>query len=934
MVKVFYAPLSYRNTAEFLFKEALKDIQKSDYSGILYLSTNAIKTQETQKTFHRLVAKGFYLPPDIETLMQHCKKLYSVYGEKRILNAALIPVILSKLTDKGLGFSAVAARFISELKQLYPEQDIAAIKMHFSDTLDALNIPESVSKTIMDCLGIFEGYHDFLRDNGLIDEEDLINTCSEYIEEMVKDNGTRGMLILDGFYNPAASEMNVLRGLIRNAENALIAIPYDKQFRGLTEGYINFLKENFFVEEIYLKEGQEAIGNPSPIAHFVYHSYPGIEEEIEGIARKIKSLYVSGKFRNLEEVVVSFPDLKKYSAMAGRIFKRYGIPCDISKRKTLGKMRPFLDLLHLLSSVADGYPRLKFSQFLSSQYFTKIPSRLRKWISSLSVRSGIISGKKAWLDFIEKGSEMVDMSLMNEREAILNDMEWVFEKLRPLEDAKGFAGFDTYANLLRNLLNEFGFMAFPLPDSLTKDIRRITKELLEQVSFLNSLHSNTVSLHEFIDVLNHLLNNSYLETEAAGVRIMDFPALLGLSPQYIFLGGLTDIDIPERPGIDYFLPDSVKKELGFLHLDKYIDIQRFWFQGIIRSAKNLHLSYPAMDGDEMFLPSSFLYSGEEVKERITGIFSKEELLVRQGSKPFSMHISEIEIQPLAFSLQHLHPKKSQDFLGTPSSAFLRVTDVDAYRTCHRRFFIERILNLEPVSVKEYELEAATIGTIIHKIMERLLKEPFDSIENLRQRAEAIIDESMKERRIDAYWKRLIKDTFIEILPDIYERELEIRKDGYISTEVEMTITGEPIKGVRLRGKIDRFDRIDDSVQIIDYKTGTAGLNCKQVLEGNEKLQLFLYAAIMKNQGYKVSRVGIYSLKDIDIKWCPPKKTRRQKTEDRRQTTENIDDYIIASLQFLEEAVKNIRKGDFKAKPLNDYICWNCHEYAFCPYTQQ
>ncbi|MBI5213835.1 MAG: PD-(D/E)XK nuclease family protein, partial [Nitrospirae bacterium] len=155
---------------------------------------------------------------------------------------------------------------------------------------------------------------------------------------------------------------------------------------------------------------------------------------------------------------------------------------------------------------------------------------------------------------------------------------------------------------------------------------------------------------------------------------------------------------------------------------------------------------------------------------------------------------------------------------------------------------------------------------------------------------------------------------------------EIRKDGYVSTEVERTMVGEPIKGIKLKGKIDRFDKIGDSVQIIDYKTGGASLNCRQALEGNENLQLFLYAAMMKHQGYDVNRVGIYSLKDIDIKWCPPSK--------RGKGQEVIDDYIIAALKFLEDAAAGIRKGDFKAKPLNDYICWNCHEYAFCPYIQQ
>lgn len=161
-------------------------------------------------------------------------------------------------------------------------------------------------------------------------------------------------------------------------------------------------------------------------------------------------------------------------------------------------------------------------------------------------------------------------------------------------------------------------------------------------------------------------------------------------------------------------------------------------------------------------------------------------------------------------------------------------------------------------------------------------------------------------------------------------ELDIRNEGYIDSVVEKTISGEPVKGIKLKGKIDRFDRISNAVQIIDYKSGNAGLNCAQVAKGNENLQLFLYAAIMKNQGYNVDRVGIYSLKDIQIKWCPPQKRGRSKGRGK----ENIDEFIAASLQYLEEAVSGMRAGDFTARPLNEYNCRNCHEYSLCPYIQQ
>ncbi|MCL4456163.1 MAG: PD-(D/E)XK nuclease family protein [Nitrospirae bacterium] len=913
MIKIFYTPPGFGNITEFLFKEAVTAAGygiNNDYSNILYLSPSPVNVKGAQKTFHNLQGGKCYIPPETATISQYCKRMYSASGDKRLIDGMLIPLILSSISGKGIGFSSAVCGLISDLKLYYPDLDTDSLKIKFEGIFHELNIPESLSRVITDSLEISGRYKLTGEENGFVDSDDVIN--------MVEPGGKYSLLILDGFYDPTPAEKNFLKSIVRCSDKTIISVPYDNSFTALIKGYMDFLKGNFDVEEIYLKERQEAIGNrqkgeipitysPSPIASFVYYAYPGIEEEVEGIARNIKSLYVSGKFKRLENVVVAFPDLNKYSAMVERVFHRYGIPCDISRRTPLGKTGPFLDLLSLLDSVADGYPRLEFSQFLSSRYFGKIPDNLKKWIPALSLQSGIVSGKDAWMNFISYGSETVDISLMKERADIEKDMRWIFERLKPLDDVKSGAGLGTYADLLRRLLDDFGFMSFS-PDQSMADIRRTTGETLEKLSFLGMMHPHPISLHEFINALSHILNASYADPEGTGVRIMEISEISGLASEYVYAGGLTDGDMPQRPEMDYLLPDSVKKRLGFFDLEKYIDTQRFDFYRLLRSSTNLHLSYPLMDADDMFLPSSFLYSGEEVRERIPGIFSKEEYLVMEGGISFSGHITEISAA------------------GGRASAFMRVTDIDAYRMCPRRFFIERILNLKPMSVKEYELEAATIGIVIHKIMEKIIKEPFKGIEDLRDRAESVIDESMKDKRIDVYWKKIVKDTFMEILPDIYEMEIEIRKDGYVSTEVERTMVGEPIKDIKLKGKIDRFDKIGDSVQIIDYKTGGASLNCRQVLEGNENLQLFLYAAMMKHQGYDVSRVGIYSLKDIDIKWCPPSK--------RGKGQEVIDDYIIAALKFLEDAAAGIRKGDFKAKPLNDYICWNCHEYAFCPYIQQ
>ncbi|MBZ0156287.1 MAG: PD-(D/E)XK nuclease family protein [Alphaproteobacteria bacterium] len=903
-VRVFYLPPGSENPTRLLFREAMKSSRFPDYSNIHYIAPSPGRVEEAQRIFPALTGTRCCIPPEMGTIASYCKRLYAFFGSRRVLSRSLIPVVLSRLSGKGLGFSSLLADFIHEMKHRYPERDAESLRDVFSALFRELSLPEPVAGEVFDALGLFQGYAFFLDENRLADEDDLLNACHAYIEGGRSGPRSLRSLIVDGFHDPSVSEKNILKALIHDSDEAFLSIPLDPRCSDLSEGYRSFLKENFAIEEVFCRGTR----GPAPL---LYCAYSDNEEEVEGIARKIKSLYVSGAFRDLEEIVVVFPDLKEYAAMVERVFRRYGIPHTLSRRKSLGGMRPFLDLLCLLDAVQEGYPRLKFAQFLSSRFFHRLPESLGKWVPSLSLQSGIIAGRKSWLFFIAEGSETLDMSLMKEREEVERDLKWVFRKILPLEEIRNGAPFALHAEALQKVTNDLAFPG-PLNDPRARKLFEALKKVIEQLFFLGELHPAPVSLSRFTEVLRHLLHTTPFEEEGEGVRIMDFSGALGLSPGYLFFGGLADGEMPRRQEMDYLLPDVLKKKMGLLHHQKYIEFQKYAFFSIIGAGRNVRLSYPAMSGNDVFLPSSFLFSGEEKKEEIPGIFSPEEYFIRKSVDPFLKHIAEIRVPASLLPRPH----------------FLRVTDIDAYRTCPRRFFIERILKLRPPTVKEYEIEAATVGTILHKIMERLLGEPLRDAETMRKRAEEIIGEIVKEKKMDEYWKRLLKDSFIRMVPDIYEKELEIREAGYVSTQVEKAVSGEPVKGIRLKGKIDRLDTIGDGVQIIDYKTGTAGLTCSQIVNGKEDLQLFLYAAMLKEQGYTVNRVGIYSLKNVAVKWCPPQGRGKGGTK------QGIEEYITVSLRLLEGAVEALTKGDFTAKPLSDQSCRNCHESTYCPNMQQ
>jgi ATP-dependent helicase/DNAse subunit B len=917
-IKVYYIPFSLIGSTEYLLKAsigALKGI--TDYSGILYITPTPRKVREAQKIFHTIM-KGSYIPPQMMTLKQLSKRLYSLYGDKYIIPNQLIPIIISMISKTGIGLSSIITEFVKEAKQYHPYKEIGEIEKELNTIFYDLGIPEEVSKRAKEALQILNLYNNFLKEGSAIDENDVMAECPELIK---KYNLRNNFLIFDGFYELTKVEEEIVKILINNSEDVMISIYYNPEFYYVTNSYIEFLKNNFKFEEVFLT-GKKT-------KDFFYHSYPSIEEEVEGIARRIKYYFISKKIRDFEKVIVAFPKLNEYSDIVERVFRRYGIPYNLSVSKPTIKSRPLLDLIALLESVAEDYPRLPFSRFLTSFYFKNLPPEFKEWIPSLSLESGILKGKNEWLNLIKKLNYQQSINkiyLSN----IEKGLKWLFKKLSSLESIKDKGSFTQYANIINKLLKDLGFS---IED---KELEEKIHEALNNLSFIEYLNNSTPKantkdmimsdLRQFLDYFSHIMNISEINIEGNGVQIMDFFEMRGIEPEFLFIGGLKEGDLPSKPDIDYMLPDSVRTRFGLINMDRYLLLQKFLFFRAVESVENIYLSYPLMEMDRLFLPSPFLPRNKERKDVISGIFCREEELIASGKIPFAYYISEIE---------NISDKLIEDRYG--ESSYIRVTDIDSYRTCPRKFFIEKILNLEPLEIRDYKIEAMLLGTIIHEIMQILLSNSFKNEDDLRLKAEEIITKLLANKPIENYWKNFIRDSFLFILPEIYELEYNLIKEGYSFMTAEFPVEGEIIEGIKLKGKIDRVDKkysIQDSkfktqndiVELIDYKTGSTQFTGQEILTKGSNLQLFLYASLIKSMGINVERVGIYSLKDIKLTWIPGKNDKKQ--------GRTIEDYITTSLKFLEKTVLELRKGLFPAYPLNEYTCWNCFERAYCPYVQK
>jgi ATP-dependent helicase/DNAse subunit B len=184
------------------------------------------------------------------------------------------------------------------------------------------------------------------------------------------------------------------------------------------------------------------------------------------------------------------------------------------------------------------------------------------------------------------------------------------------------------------------------------------------------------------------------------------------------------------------------------------------------------------------------------------------------------------------------------------------THLETYGSCPFRYFVQHSLHLVPKLPPEPGLDAAQLGSLYHAILERAYQfasdpaEPDSVIHSLREQAAKIfelapqyftfIPDPLWEQQQAEILSRLEKT--VQALADIsqgwqpmaYEQSF-----GYgASPALELaTGTGK----IRLRGFIDRLDRDNQGrTRLIDYKTGSSGMEAKDLLEGR-RLQLPLYA---------------------------------------------------------------------------------------------
>ncbi|MCR4666825.1 MAG: PD-(D/E)XK nuclease family protein [Desulfovibrio sp.] len=367
----------------------------------------------------------------------------------------------------------------------------------------------------------------------------------------------------------------------------------------------------------------------------------------------------------------------------------------------------------------------------------------------------------------------------------------------------------------------------------------------------NAMSGKPVSRALLRTILNDMLSEERIPFEAdplTGIQILGLSETQLLHFDHVYILDATDDLLPGGNAPDVFLPDELRLLLGMPNQET-------------RSQKNEYNIFRLIEGSGL---ASFYWqeglekggTGRKVRSRFVEqlIWEAEQELGRvlgPNDEPLESAravLTQSRDERVALRKTDAMAKKLHTVLEKPLSATL----LDGYLSCPARFARERILELKTVDETSERDLPLRIGSAVHSILERLIG-PFlgremsancvtkemidqevekslasDELRGIHPLTYYILRVSMKNL-LGRYFETIPKSTALAL-------EAKIRRRFWRAGENEYT----------LFGIVDRIDKRNDEIVILDYKTGAPHLPKKE-LWSDENLFTEIEAVLSKEK---------------------------------------------------------------------------------------
>lgn len=317
---------------------------------------------------------------------------------------------------------------------------------------------------------------------------------------------------------------------------------------------------------------------------------------------------------------------------------------------------------------------------------------------------------------------------------------------------------------------------------------------------------------------------AFLGEPYAGMQIMGLLETRSLAFEHIMVLGLNEGNLPVPARQDGFITFSLRTAFGLPGPREKEAVSAYHFYRLLQHAQESWLVCNAsLDDLGQGEPSRYL---KQLALEWPGIrndhFKKQQLII-----PFSAN------KNIAPAIQITKTEEVILRVKERLAAHLSPSALNTWVSCELKFYFSRILGLRSTDTMKDTLEVSELGTLLHETLERLYKTQLhkklsvQDVEQLEKEApnilETVIVSLFEYKDFDVGMNVLMKEVATDYLGRFLVAEKAICSQQQLEVigleqALEAQVAG-PFGAQTIKGVVDRIDRLDGTLRILDYKTG-------------------------------------------------------------------------------------------------------------------
>lgn len=384
----------------------------------------------------------------------------------------------------------------------------------------------------------------------------------------------------------------------------------------------------------------------------------------------------------------------------------------------------------------------------------------------------------------------------------------------------------TVQQLFENCIRETGLLAYIMN---SQDKHWLLKLLTGLFDFIKKeTHRNPrLTLEQLVNIFDLMEKEGLVlplkrvaGTDQA-VNLLTAHGSKGLEYEYVFLAGSnsSNWEKKRKPGGGYSMPDTIFASQPASNEEE--ELRRLFYVAITRAAKQLCISYTRTNNDGKDIePSMFI---AEIREEHELPYSKISL--------DNTTLSDFAILSMSKELMPEIAQTEAAFINELLDKFvMNVTALNNYLKCPLQFYFNNL-----VRVPSGKSEATEFGSAVHHALQMLFQKMQKSDNRFPGKTEFLADfKWYMERHSENFTREQFArrmEQGEEVLQQYYDRYIN---EWETVVAIETNIRNVTVKGIPLKGKLDKLEFNGKQVNVVDYKTGDAEKGIKKMNPPSDK----------------------------------------------------------------------------------------------------